>query len=717
MKASEAIRRYNDGERDFRRVNLQGESFKGQNLAGADFSEADIRGTNFTNAYLIGAKFVGAKGGLQRQETIFLLLILFLLAFLAELSSVSANGLLRVQLQNSVFEQHAVLLSVLVLGLLFSFVLIWVYKGVSAGLGALISIMLVAGIVAAIGNTVVLLTDKAVVNWVSSISGALAVTVGTSGLIAGTLVLAGTVAENFTGVVIFAGALASGVAGVVIRVSSRGGIDDLLLSFSTSDWNWASIDFFWGWTFAWGVALLGGYVGWRTLAGDKNFSWLRRIAIVFAAIGGTNFYNANLTEADFTGATLKNTDLRKATLIRTRWYQAKKLDRIRPGKTYLQSPKVRQLLIEGQGQNQNFDYQSLRGVNLQGANLADASFIGADLTQANLQDADLSRATLVQTQLDKADLTGATLTGATIEDWNITSHTQLQGVRCRYVFMRLTTKDDENRRRKPDNWEEEFEDGDFADFIKPIVDTLDLYHNQAVDPRAIAISFKQLAENNPDAQLEIVAMEKRGEDKFLLRAATAPEANHSQLNAEYFQTYNEIKALAEAEVQKKLIAEKDSRIASLENMVETALRRPSFYAQTYKNQGDTMSSAPKKVSKFDLQHAQFGGGLVDADTVHAQQIGGDINNYAPEQRQNLADAAAEIQQLLQQLEQTYPHASAIEKQSALAVTLQQEIKQNPTLRARLKNALKEGGIEALKLVCAPIAIPIEMVRGWIEAEA
>jgi len=85
--------------------------------------------------------------------------------------------------------------------------------------------------------------------------------------------------------------------------------------------------------------------------------------------------------------------------------------------------------------------------------------------------------------------------------------------------------------------------------LQPIVDTLDLYHNQDVDPRAIAISFKELAENHPEAELEIVAMEKRGGNKFLLRAATTPDANHSELNAEYFATYNQIKALTERELQ------------------------------------------------------------------------------------------------------------------------------------------------------------------------
>jgi hypothetical protein len=83
-----------------------------------------------------------------------------------------------------------------------------------------------------------------------------------------------------------------------------------------------------------------------------------------------------------------------------------------------------------------------------------------------------------------------------------------------------------------------FADGEFGDFIKPIFDTLDLYHSQGVDPRAIAISFKQLAENHPDAELEIVAMEKRGEDKFLLRAKTSVTADKSELSAEYFDTYS-----------------------------------------------------------------------------------------------------------------------------------------------------------------------------------
>ena len=312
------------------------------------------------------------------------------------------------------------------------------------------------------------------------------------------------------------------------------------------------------------------------MKGDPKHALIRNIAVAFAAFKGTSFHSADLTDANFTEATLKSTDFRKAVLTRTCFYKTKKLDRVRPGSTYLQKAFVCDVLVNGRVQNNSFDRQDLRGVNFKGASLIDASFIGADLSEANLQDTDLSRAKLVQTQLDGTDLTGAILTGAYIQDWGITRDTKFDGVRCEYVYMQLPTRENPDPYRKPDNREEVFADGEFGDFIKPIVDTLDLYHNQGVDPRAIAISFKQLAENHPDAELEIVAMEKRGEDKFLLRASTALEADKSELNAEYFDTYNQLKGLSEQEIR-LLLQEQGCEIHDLKKSVQSMLQGSSSY--------------------------------------------------------------------------------------------------------------------------------------------
>ena len=249
---------------------------------------------------------------------------------------------------------------------------------------------------------------------------------------------------------------------------------------------------------------------------------------------------------------------------------------------------------------------------------------------------------------------------------------------------------------------EVFADGEFGDFIKPIVDTLDLYHNQGVDPRAIAISFKELAENNPDTELEIVAMERRGKDKFLLRAKTTPEADKSQLSAEYFEIYNHVKAL---------MAEKDKQIYRLENMVMTTLERPSFYSNTSVGKVDKMNNQPGGISQ-NMSGGTIHGGMQTSQGDHNNQTM-DTNVVSPLQKQNLAEAAGQIQQLLYQLSQTKSTTT-----EEVIEAIHQEVKRNPTLKERLKGALKAGGLEALKAIFNhPLfTIPAETVKGWLEGD-
>ncbi|MBE9053448.1 pentapeptide repeat-containing protein [Nostocales cyanobacterium LEGE 11386] len=428
------------------------------------------------------------------------------------------------------------------------------------------------------------------------------------------------------------------------------------------------------------------------MKGDEKYSLIRNIAVAFAALGGISFRNANLTDANFTAAILKSTDFRKANLTRTCFNKTKKLDLVRPGTTYLQKSQVRQVLVSPEKeQEKNFDREDLRGVNFQGANLVDASFIGVGLSHANLKDANLSRAKLVQTQLNGTDFTGATLTGAYIQDWGITIDTKFDGVRCEYVYMRLPTKENPEPLRKPDNHKEVFADGEFGDFIKPIFDTLDLYHNQGVDPRAIAISFKQLAENHPEAELEIVAMEKRGQDKFLLRAKTAATADKSELSAEYFDSYNQLKALPERDI-KLLLEEKDSRIRSLETMVMTALERPSFYSNTQIEKVNTMTNNPGGISQ-NVSGGNVYGGMQAAQGNNNVQTS--TTYSSSEQKQNLAEAAAEIQALLEQLSQSYP-TETMSGKMALAAEATQRIENNPTLMQKTISALRAGGTAALE---------------------
>ncbi|MEH1911520.1 MAG: pentapeptide repeat-containing protein [Nostoc sp.] len=625
---------------DFSGQNLRGRNFKGrQDLAGANFSYADIRGANFTNANLTGANFSYAKAGLQRRWAIFLVLVSWVLSGFSGLTWV-VNGYIVSKIFDPYTLDHKIGRCTILI-VLIPFSLVTVGLGVVSGLGALALALALALAFIVVGSFTGVFYEAFTDAFTGVSSGAFAG--GAAFLLAGALVVAFALAGVLSLVLSAAFALALTVALAFVGAGAGAGAGAAAVAAAGM--------------------LLSIYIAWRAMKGDEKHSLVRNIAIAFAAIGGTSFRGADLTNADFTQATLKSTDLRNTILICSRWHQAKMLDRVRPGSTYLQNSQIRQLLVTGQGQDTNFDRENLRGINLKAANLADTSFIGADLSEANLQDADLSRAKLKQTQLDATDLTGATLTGAYIEDWGITRETKLHGVRCEYVFMRLPTKEDPDPLRKPDNKREVFEDGDFADFIKPIFDTLDLYHNQGVVPRAVAIAFKTLAENHPEAELEIVAMEKRGDDKILLRAKTAAGSDKSQLSAEYFDDYNQVKALSQS--QQLLLVEKDKRIISLENMVDTALKQPKFYTQ-----GDTIMS---DISGISIQGSSNVSGIAGGGSVaNLGTISGNVSIALNELPDSPDAEKPGIKELLTQLHEAISQSSDLPETDKADALLQVE---------------------------------------------
>ena len=121
--------------------------------------------------------------------------------------------------------------------------------------------------------------------------------------------------------------------------------------------------------------------------------------------------------------------------------------------------------------------------------------------------------------------------------------------------------------------------------------------------------------------------------------------------------------------------------------------------------------AENQSPKYDMRGSTFGN---FAETI---QSGGKLQDvqhiYTLEKKQNMAEAAEEIQQLLNKLALINPNSN-----EAIAVAIHQEIKQNPTLKARLISALQAGGLEALKAIFDhPLfSIPAETIKGWIEAE-
>ncbi|MEM8643177.1 MAG: pentapeptide repeat-containing protein, partial [Cyanobacteria bacterium P01_G01_bin.54] len=650
MKAVELLRLYEAGRRDFSGESLRGQNFTGEDLSGADFSRVDIRSTNFTNTNLTEANFTQAKAGLQRRWAIGLLFASLLLSALSGVLSAFVGYFVAIIFDSGSFENQAT--GCAAIAVLVAFFIITIRKGVVAVAVA--------------------------VSFAVAVAVAIAVAVASTG--AGEVAAAVTFAfvGAFAGEVAFAFAFAFvfklAIAVAVISVSTVASTVAIASTVaSTGSFTFANaFAFVFAFAFAFAITLLSAYIGWRVWKGDPKDAWIRSAAVAFAAIGGTSFRGATLTDANFSQACLKSTDFRRSSLLRTRWRGVKKLDRVRPGETYLHKPKICDLVRTGNGQGQSYDhYFNLKGINLQGANLAAADFSGsvlkygtfqganlvgahfknANLNYVNLQDADLTDSKLIQTQLNQADFTGAILTGAYIEDWGITTTTNLHGIQCDYVFMRFPREgcSDPNPHRKPDDWSKTFADGEFVDFITPMVETLDLYHNQTVDPRAVAIAFSDLRKQNPDADLEIVSMEKRGPnlDKFNLRVRTSPQADRSQLHHEYFDRYEHLLTLS-PQALIALLMEKEEKSQMLAGIVGTAINRSGTHINTYQNQGNTtVSEQGSNAPKYDLSNAQFAGGF--AETVQGDQIGGTINNYGAK-----LDDITQLITSLRELAQSFP---------------------------------------------------------------
>ena len=687
MKASQVLEEYKKGKRDFKGVSLRGQSFVKQDLSGADFSETDIRGANFSRANLTGTNFQEATAGLQRRW----LVVRWVLAFL--MSGLSGTMAL-----------YSVFLAVLGIESIEN-----VPEKLAAAIFLAFFLIVIFFALARQGFTV------RAVSWIAgAFAGAVA------GAFAVAVAVAGAVGIGIA-VVAFAGAVAIAFAGAVAVAGAGGSL---------------------GFTFGAGVGILTPfslYVASRAMKGDEKFAIVRQFAIAFGSLGGTRFYCATLTDANFTAATLENCNFRDATLTRTCWKDTKKLDRARPGTTYLNYPHIRELVTTGEGEKGNFDRLNLRGVNLQGANLAEASFILADLSDANLQDTILSHSKLVQTQLDRTDLTGATLTGAYIEDWGITAETRLDGIRCEYVYRRLPPNDrppflqlppserlDRDPHREPRDQNKTFEDGDFSDFITPLKQTLDLYHNRPEDLRLVALAFQKLRDENPDADLELVSFEKKGKnrDKLLLRVETAPNADKSSLHKGYFNHLDELKSLS-PEALCTLLAERKETIQMLSRLLESKLQSPQVsvpgtqFTQTYQfmAENQTMNNKTDNNRQGDTytQSGKFGVGHMSGGKIQSgAKVAGELHETQPK---TLAESAVEIQQLLQILDRSYPPNIPVDTQAEIDVAVK-GIAKNPALKERIIGALKLGGIEALKeFMDNPyVNILLATYQGWQNPE-
>jgi len=677
-------------DRTFRGARLQGADFQGQRLAQADFHQADLRGANFSGAVLVGANFTQARTGLIALWVVALVTGVLIVAILAGLVAGYAAAFLG---DLWVTGERAGL------GALASLLLVvFCLVAGGRGLGATLAILAELGVTAAM--TAMALFPDAQADLALDVNFTILVIIGTmAGTINQALALAVARTMALPGAIALTGfaALVGTVLGILFGAREAAAFPIAVLVAIV-------------------VIALGSWIGGRAMTGDNRHWLICRLAIAIVARGGTNFRGADLADADFTAARLPTADLRQARLTRVNWFQVQGLNRARLDGTVLASPQIQHLVVSKDGQSQCFDGLDLRGLNLQNANLKEASFIGADLSGATLQGADLRGAKLVRTQLYQTDLTGAKLTGAVIEHWGIATDTRFDDVECDYIYTRLPTAADLDPCRKPDDKSETFQPGDFAAFIAPIVKILDLYQTQNADPRTVAGQFKtldlfhgdavapgaaavalqQLAASHPEAELAVLALEGRGQERLRLQARVAAAANREVLSSEYFDRYRQLQQLPADEIQTLIrsLEEKDARIRSLEQLLETALQQPKFYVETYAQGDANMSESQGNINigkaLGNISGVAAGGERLDLTGVALGNISGEVTNtihQLPDVAGN--DDESNIKDLLLQLQ------AAIEAEALLETADKQEALEQVKALAKAGQQPQEEGMQRL----------------------
>lgn len=257
---------------------LRGCSFAGLDLSGANFSYTDIRGADFSRALLRGANFRHARAGLPHHWAISFVMGSWLVAAISGQFSGLAGYLIALTFGKAYPDFTTVVAS---LTLLVVFFFITLSQGIGTVIFGFVVIVAVAfdfAVAFGVGEAITF-TAAFAVTAAAAGAGAVSVSVVISGATAGAFAAAVAVTVAMTIAVATTATIASAIA-----IAVAGAI---------------------------AITLLGAYMGWRAVVGDEKYALIRK-SVMLLTTRGTSFRGADLTNADFTLAILKNTDFRNA---------------------------------------------------------------------------------------------------------------------------------------------------------------------------------------------------------------------------------------------------------------------------------------------------------------------------------------------------------------------------------------------------------------------
>ena len=221
-----------------------------------------------------------------------------------------------------------------------------------------------------------------------------------------------------------------------------------------------------------------------------------------------------------------------------------------------------------------------------------------------------------------------------------------------------------------------------------------------------------------EKNLSIQAIEQKTNGAFVIRLNVHPEIDEAEAERQIKELYEAKLSFLDTKYRTDLCAKEEQIIiyrqhnASLERIIHALADQPiqNIIDVTAKFESKLMSEIYK--SKYDQSHAQIGGVVDTAQTGSYQEF--NQHNYASEQKQTLAETAAEIQELLKQLEKTNPTATEADKVAYV------NDETTPSFKRRVVGVLQSGGeaaIDEFVLDNKYLKVVKAAIKGWLQPES
>ncbi|VEP14551.1 putative Pentapeptide repeat protein [Hyella patelloides LEGE 07179] len=434
-------------------------------------------------------------------------------------------------------------------------------------------------------------------------------------------------------------------------------------------------------------------------------------------LNNTNLSGANLSGVELLGVNFTRSNLTSANLSCANLYIARLSGANLSDANLTSTNLIGANLIGANLSNVNLSGANLSDVKLSGANLSDVNLTGANLSNvklsgANLSDIKLSGAILKRVQALDTNFAGATLTGACIEDWNINSKTNLENVKCDYIYLKEIYFEEKQKSfysdRRPHDPYNIFAPGEFTKRYQKILETVDLYFGEGIDWQVFLESFQKLQEEEKlkiqdgDRQFPIVqGIKNTGDGSFVIEIGVSPDTDKGEVERSFKQIYQPMVKAKEEQIKflheelnikrEELFLNRQEKNELLE-IIKLRANQQINVNNYLANQQRTNNMTNNKETKIDKYFKTEKAGIVNNEgDISGGIITGEYNEAAP---QNLTQAAAEIQQLLEQLSKTYPTKTPSEKMVVGAKVIE-EITNNPNRWQKPIKVIKAMGIEAL----------------------